>query len=151
MLAVGRKKIAKRQLSETIDLQYGDSENLPFEDQTFDAVTVAFGVRNYENLDQGLREMQRVLKPGGKIVVLEFSRPRAFPLKQGFNFYFKNILPFIGKLQSKDARAYDYLYESVQSFPDGDAFLERLQRAGFSATQEERLTIGIASLYIGVK
>ena len=150
MLAVGRKKIAKRQLTETIDLQYGDSENLPFADDHFDAVTVAFGVRNYENLDQGLAEMRRVLKPGGKLVVLEFSRPTVFPLKQGFNFYFKNILPMIGRIQSGDARAYDYLYESVQEFPDGDRFLERLERAGYSQPQEERLTAGIASIYTGL-
>ena len=150
MLAVGRKKIAKRKLTETIDLQYGDSENLPFADDHFDAVTVAFGVRNYENLDQGLAEMRRVLKPGGKLVVLEFSRPTVFPLKQGFNFYFKNILPMIGRIQSGDARAYDYLYESVQEFPDGDRFLERLERAGYSQPQEERLTAGIASIYTGL-
>ena len=150
MLNVGRKKIAKRNLTERITLQYGDSEALPFEDDRFDALTVAFGVRNYENLDQGLAEMRRVLKPGGKLVVLEFSRPTAFPLKQGFNFYFKNVLPLIGRLQSGDARAYDYLYESVQEFPDGARFRERLERAGFTNPHEQRLTVGIASIYTGI-
>ena len=151
MLSVGRKKIAKRELEKTITLQYGDSEQLPFPDDRFDAVTVAFGVRNYEDLDRGLAEMRRVLKPGGKLVVLEFSRPKSFPLKQGFNFYFKNILPTIGRMQSKDNRAYDYLYESVQKFPDGEAFISRMQEVGFREIDEERLTIGIASIYTGTK
>ena len=117
MLEVGRKKIAKKNLGKRIELQLGDSENLPFPNNTFDAVTVAFGVRNFENLEKGMKEMNRVLKPGGTVVVLEFSRPTLFPFKQFYNFYFKNILPLIGRLTSKDPKAYNYLYESVQVFP----------------------------------
>jgi demethylmenaquinone methyltransferase/2-methoxy-6-polyprenyl-1,4-benzoquinol methylase len=119
MLAVGRTKIAKKELSDIITLENGDSENLRFESNTFDAITVAFGVRNFENLEKGLGEMQRVLKKGGKLVVIEFSQPTIFPFKQLYNFFFKYILPTIGKLISKDPKAYKYLYESVQAFPDG--------------------------------
>lgn len=151
MLEVGRKKIEKKGLSDTIRLDLGDSENLPYDDNSFDAVTVAFGVRNFENLEKGMREMNRVLRPGGKLVVLEFSRPTMFPFKQGYNFYFKNILPTIGKLTSKDQRAYTYLYESVQAFPDGDDFLSVMNNTGYSSPDLERLTLGICTLYTGVK
>ena len=151
MLEVGRQKIAKKNWTADIDMIQGDSENLPFADDSFDAITVAFGVRNFENLEAGLREMHRVLRPGGKLLVLEFSRPTVFPLKQGFNFYFKNILPQIGKWQSKDPRAYEYLYESVQAFPDGADFLAVLARTGYSATTVDPQTFGICSLYTGVK
>lgn len=151
MLAVGRTKIAEQSLIDRIELLDGDSENLQFEDATFDAVTVAFGVRNYENLRRGLEEMFRVLKPGGRIVVLEFSRPKVFPLAQLFNVYFKFILPLIGRLTSKDQRAYSYLYESVQAFPDGKDFEKELLAAGFKSTQCEALTFGICSLYLGRK
>ena len=151
MLNVGRKKIVTEGVSEVIELQLADSENLPFEGNNFDAVTVAYGVRNFENLERGLAEMHRVLNANGKIVVLEFSRPRLFPFRQLFNFYFKNILPTIGKLTSKDARAYSYLYESVQAFPDGNDFLTVLNKVGFKNTSCTSLTLGICSLYVGYK
>lgn len=151
MLAVGRKKIRQKALNSIIELQEGDSEALPFADQTFDAVTVAFGVRNFENLEQGLSEMYRVLKPGGHLVVLEFSRPTLFPFKQLFNGYFKYILPQIGRLTSKDPRAYRYLYESVQAFPDGQDFVRILQKTGYTENQCKSLTLGICSLYHGQK
>lgn len=151
MLSVGRKKIAKKELSDIITLETGDSENLRFESNTFDAITVAFGVRNYENLEKGLAEMQRVLKPGGKLVVLEFSKPTIFPFKQLFNFYFKNILPLIGRFTSKDPKAYQYLYESVQAFPDGKKFEAVLEKTNFHSTKSIPLTLGICSIYIGKK
>jgi demethylmenaquinone methyltransferase / 2-methoxy-6-polyprenyl-1,4-benzoquinol methylase len=151
MLNVGRKKLVAEGVNDVIELQLGDSENLPFQGNNFDAVTVAYGVRNFENLERGLAEMHRVLNANGKIVVLEFSRPRIFPFRQLFNFYFKNILPTIGKLTSKDARAYSYLYESVQAFPDGDDFLTVLNKVGFKNTSCTTLTLGICSLYVGYK
>jgi demethylmenaquinone methyltransferase / 2-methoxy-6-polyprenyl-1,4-benzoquinol methylase len=151
MLNIGRKKLVTEGVNDVIELQFGDSENLPFEGNNFDAVTVAYGVRNFENLELGLAEMHRVLNTNGKIVVLEFSRPRIFPFRQLFNFYFKNILPTIGKLTSKDAHAYSYLYESVQAFPDGDDFLTVLNKVGFKNTSCTTLTLGICSLYIGYK
>jgi demethylmenaquinone methyltransferase / 2-methoxy-6-polyprenyl-1,4-benzoquinol methylase len=151
MLNVGRKKLVTEGVNDVIELQLGDSENLPFQGNNFDAVTVAYGVRNFENLERGLAEMYRVLNANGKIVVLEFSRPRIFPFRQLFNFYFKNILPTIGKLTSKDARAYSYLYESVQAFPDGDDFLTVLNKVGFKNTSCTTLTLGICSLYVGYK
>ena len=151
MLDVGQKKIERKGKDTIIELQQGDSENLPFEDNTFDAITVAFGVRNFENLEKGLAEMQRVLKPEGKLMVLEFSKPRIFPFKQLFNFYFKYILPFIGKITSKDPKAYRYLYESVQAFPDGEKFLSILKKQGFKSYQCIPLTLGICSIYLGRK
>ena len=151
MLAVGRVKIETLKLNERIELFDGDSENLQFADSSFDAVVVAFGVRNYENLQKGLQEMCRVLKPGGKLVVLEFSKPTIFPFKQLFDIYFKYILPLIGRITSKDGRAYNYLYESVQAFPNGKAFEAELLSAGFKSTQCEPLTLGICSLYSGRK
>ncbi|QHL87280.1 bifunctional demethylmenaquinone methyltransferase/2-methoxy-6-polyprenyl-1,4-benzoquinol methylase UbiE [Nibribacter ruber] len=151
MLAVGREKIQKRGLSHLIQLHVGDSENIQFPDNHFDAITVAFGVRNFENLEKGLSEMYRVLKPGGMAVILEFSKPQTFPMKQGYNFYFKNILPLFGKLISKDNAAYTYLPESVQAFPDGNDFLAIFQRVGFKETKWHSLTFGISSIYTGVK
>ena len=151
MLNIGKKKIVTEGMSGTIDMIVGDSENLPFENNKFDAITVAYGVRNFENLERGLSEMLRVLKPKGKLVVLEFSQPRVFPFRQLFNFYFKNILPFIGKMTSKDNRAYTYLYESVQAFPDGDNFLKVLEKTGFKNTACKSLTIGISSIYTAFK
>lgn len=151
MLDIGRKKVKQQDLSEVVELIDGDAENLPFENNTFDAVTVAFGVRNFENLLSGMNEIQRVLKPNGKLVVLEFSKPRLFPLKQLFQFYFKYILPFIGKITSKDPKAYRYLYESVQAFPDGKEFIKVMEKAGFQQNQQKSLTFGISSLYIGNK
>ncbi|MFD2248158.1 bifunctional demethylmenaquinone methyltransferase/2-methoxy-6-polyprenyl-1,4-benzoquinol methylase UbiE [Pontibacter ruber] len=151
MLAVGREKMAKKGLTHKIELQYGDSENLPFGDNTFDAITVAFGVRNFENLEKGLAEMYRVLKPGGTAVVLEFSNPRSFPMKQLYHFYSSNILPMIGKFVSKDNAAYTYLPESVQAFPDGQAFLNIYEKVGFKSTKWHSLTFGISSIYTGRK
>ena len=129
----------------------GDSEKLPFEANEFDAVTVAYGVRNFENLEVGLADINRVLKPGGKAVVLEFSKPTAFPIKQLYSVYFTYITPGIGKLFSKDARAYSYLPESVAAFPDGEKFVTLMQKAGFKNTKCRPLAFGICSIYTGVK
>ena len=151
MLDMGRKKLTRRHLDNRIELQLGDSERLLFEDNKFDAIIVAFGVRNFEHLEQGLADMYRVLKPGGTTVILEFSKPTKFPLKQLYNFYFKNILPLIGKIISKDQSAYTYLPESVQAFPDGEAFLDVLRKVGYNQTQCKTLTFGISSIYVGQK
>ena len=151
MLEKGNDKIKKKKLEDRIELVAGDSENLQFETNTFDACTVAFGVRNFENLDKGLEEINRVLKPGSPIAVLEFSSPKIFPVKQLYHFYFSTILPFAGRLLSKDAKAYTYLYESVKAFPEGDVFVGHLQKAGFKNCYYKRLTFGICSLYIGEK
>ena len=151
MLDMGRKKLMRRHLDDRIELQLGDSERLLFEDNKFDAIIVAFGVRNFEHLEQGLADMYRVLKPGGTTVILEFSKPTKFPFKQLYNFYFKNILPLIGKIISKDQSAYTYLPESVQAFPDGEAFLDVLRKVGYNQTQCKTLTFGISSIYVGQK
>lgn len=151
MLAEGRKKLRKRKLDHRIELQLGDSEKLLFEENKFDAVIVSFGVRNFETLEKGLSDMYRVLKPGGKTVIVEFSKPKKFPMKQVYNVYFKYILPQIGKVVSKDNAAYTYLPESVQAFPDGDDFLRILERVGFKKTTCKLLTFGISSIYIGEK
>jgi demethylmenaquinone methyltransferase/2-methoxy-6-polyprenyl-1,4-benzoquinol methylase len=151
MLDVGRKKMLRLGHDKVIELQSGDSESLLFDDNKFDAVIVAFGVRNFENLEKGLKDMNRVLKPNGKVVILEFSRPKKFPFKQLYSFYFKAILPLIGKLVSKDNSAYTYLPESVQQFPDGHDFLGILNKIGFKETQCKSLTFGISSIYTGTK
>lgn len=151
MLARGRAKVASRGLGAVISLQPGDAEMMEFADGTFDAVTVAFGVRNFENLEAGLAEMRRVLRPGGKAVILEFSRPAAFPLKQLYLFYFRRVLPLIGALVSRNRTAYRYLPETVMQFPQGDSMLAILRRTGFSAPAAERLTFGIASIYTGIR
>jgi demethylmenaquinone methyltransferase / 2-methoxy-6-polyprenyl-1,4-benzoquinol methylase len=151
MLEVGKTKIAKLGLTQKIAMVQGDSENLPFADNNFDAITVAYGVRNFENLERGLQEMLRVLQPNKKLVVIEFSRPRIFPVKQLFNLYFRYILPTIGRIASRDARAYTYLYESVQAFPDGQDFLNIMQGCGFRETVWHPLTFGICSVYVGTK
>ena len=151
MLAVGREKIAKRNLEDKIELFEGDSENIQFEDNSFDAITVAFGVRNFENLEKGLKEMNRVVRPGGKVVVLEFSKPKRFPVKQFYNFYFFRILPLWGRMVSKDASAYTYLPESVDAFPDGEDFLRIYKDCGFTEATQIKLSFGIASIYIGAK
>lgn len=151
MLSVGRDKIRQKGLSNKIELVYGDSENLPFGDNTFDAAIVAFGVRNFENLDKGLKEIYRVLSPGSRFVVLEFSKPTAFPIRQLYWFYFRFILPFVGKLVSKDASAYSYLPASVKVFPDGNAFVARMEGAGFVNNTQKQLTFGIATVYCGTK
>ncbi|WP_214228529.1 bifunctional demethylmenaquinone methyltransferase/2-methoxy-6-polyprenyl-1,4-benzoquinol methylase UbiE [Pedobacter sp. B4-66] len=151
MLDVARKKINERNLQHVFSVQTGDSEGLQFSDDHFDAITVAFGVRNYENLEKGLADMYRVLKPGGKIVILEFSKPRNFPIKQGYNFYFKHVTPTLGKIFSKDNRAYCYLPESVAAFPDGEDFIRLMDKVGFKNTKDRRLTFGISAIYTGIK
>jgi demethylmenaquinone methyltransferase/2-methoxy-6-polyprenyl-1,4-benzoquinol methylase len=151
MLDVARKKIEERKLGDIFTVKLGDSESLPFSDKQFEAITVAYGVRNYENLEKGLADMYRVLKPGGKIVILEFSKPTQFPIKQLYSFYFKHITPFFGKLFSKDARAYTYLPESVAAFPDGLAFTRLMETVGFNQTKQITLTFGISSIYTGIK
>jgi demethylmenaquinone methyltransferase/2-methoxy-6-polyprenyl-1,4-benzoquinol methylase len=151
MLAVAQKKIDARNLSATFSVQKGDSEGLHFDDNTFDAITVAFGVRNYENLEKGLADMFRVLKPDGKVVILEFSKPTAFPIKQLYHFYFKYATPFFGGLFSKDKKAYAYLEESVQAFPDGSNFTALMQKVGYKNTKHRSLTFGISAIYTGTK
>ncbi len=151
MLSVGRKKISEKKLDDKIELLKGDSEKILFADNYFDACTVGFGVRNFENLEQGLSEIYRVLKPSAKIVVLEFSKPKKFPVKNLYNFYFNAILPLWGRFISKDNSAYTYLPESVKHFPDGNDFIEKLNIIGFKNIQQKTLTLGICSIYIGVK
>jgi len=151
MLEVGKKKMKKRAFDHIIEMQLGDSENMPFEDASFDAITVGFGVRNYENLEKGLAEMLRVLKPEGQAIILEFSKPKSFPIKQLFGFYSKILIPFFGKYISKDKRAYTYLPESVEAFPEGTNFMDVLQKVGYHADKQIRLSGGIASIYIGQK
>jgi demethylmenaquinone methyltransferase/2-methoxy-6-polyprenyl-1,4-benzoquinol methylase len=151
MLAIGDKKIKESGLDHIIQLEVGDSENLPYAEDSYDAVMAAFGVRNFENLEKGLSEMFRVLKPGGTLLVLEFSRPVIFPLKQLFNLYFKYILPVIGKVKSKDERAYRYLYDSVQAFPDYSGFTGILTKTGFSEAKYTPLSAGICCIYTAKK
>ncbi|MCG8474025.1 MAG: bifunctional demethylmenaquinone methyltransferase/2-methoxy-6-polyprenyl-1,4-benzoquinol methylase UbiE [Cytophagales bacterium] len=151
MLAVGKEKVRKKGLEDRIEMQLGDSEKLLFEDNKFDAVIVAFGVRNFENLSKGLSDMRRVLKPGGQVIVVEFSQPEVFPFRQIYNFYFSHILPRIGNLVSKDDAAYTYLPESVKAFPYGEQFLAELRNVGFKETRCKKLTFGICSIYVGTK
>lgn len=151
MVEVGKQKIKERGLEPYITLQSGDSENMEFPDGIFDAVTVAFGVRNFEHLEKGLTEMSRVLKKGGKVVILEFSRPEYFPMKQLYFFYFRHILPVLGGWISGNKGAYTYLPESVMKFPQGGEFLGILTQCGFSGVSQKRLSGGIATLYIGIK
>jgi demethylmenaquinone methyltransferase/2-methoxy-6-polyprenyl-1,4-benzoquinol methylase len=151
MLDVAKQKINKRNLGDKFEVRLGDSEKLPFTDNEFEAITVAYGVRNFENLETGLADMLRVLKPGGKVVVLEFSKPRVFPVKQLYNFYFHYITPGIGKLFSKDSRAYSYLPESVAAFPDGNDFIGLMNKVGYQQTKNRPLAFGICSIYTGVK
>jgi demethylmenaquinone methyltransferase/2-methoxy-6-polyprenyl-1,4-benzoquinol methylase len=151
MLEVGREKLKRRGLDGRITLESGEAERLQFPDGTFDAAIVAFGVRNFEHLEAGLKEMNRVLRPGGKVVVLEFSRPRVFPFRQVYNLYFLSVLPKIGKYISRHGEAYRYLPDTVMNFPDGKAFIALLQQAGFREVAEERLTLGIATVYTGTR
>lgn len=151
MIRVGAEKVKKLKLDHMIQFQKGDSEDMPFQANSFDAITVAFGVRNFENLEKGLEEFHRVLNPGGVAIILEFSKPRYFPFKQLYKFYFFHILPRLGGVISKDASAYSYLPESVMSFPDDQDFLNILNRVGFKETKQHRLTLGIATIYIGRK
>ncbi|MEZ4907465.1 MAG: ubiquinone/menaquinone biosynthesis methyltransferase [Saprospiraceae bacterium] len=151
MLEIGRKKIEERKLTERIEMIQADSENLPFDDNTFDNIMVAFGVRNFENLLNGLKEANRVLKQGGSIYILEFSRPKNALFRVVFNFYFKNLLPFIGKITSKDKNAYKYLFESVQAFPSYDDFIKIMENASFVSNNYHIQTLGICSIYHGKK
>lgn len=151
MLEVGKKKIEDKKLGNIIKMVVGDSENLPFDDNTFDAITVAFGVRNFEDLQKGLKEIYRVLKPGGTFVVLETSVPTRTPFKQGYTFYTKYILPAIGKLFSKDRSAYAYLSESAAAFPHGEQFNNILDKIGFIGIENKPQTFGVASIYIATK
>ncbi|RYJ43405.1 bifunctional demethylmenaquinone methyltransferase/2-methoxy-6-polyprenyl-1,4-benzoquinol methylase UbiE [Flavobacterium beibuense] len=151
MLEVGRKKIAERKLDSKIDMVLGDSENIPFEDNSFDAITVAFGVRNFETLEKGLAEILRVLKPGGIFVILETSVPTKTPYKQGYKFYTKYILPLIGKLFSKDKSAYAYLSESASVFPHGEMLNNILRKIGFIEVKNRPQTFGVATIYSASK
>jgi len=151
MLDIGKEKIARKGLEKVIELQEGDAENINFHDNSFDAITVAFGVRNFENLNKGLKEMCRVLKPSGVVAVLEFSKPKGFPFKQVYRFYSKFILPTMGKAVSKSDEAYKYLPDSVQGFAEDKAFLHELEKAGFIKARQNRLTMGIATLYSATK
>jgi len=151
MLRVGQTKVDKKDLTSIISLEQGDSENLRFNDGSFDTVMAAFGVRNFENLERGLSEMNRVLQKNGTCMILEFSKPKIFPLKQIFNAYFKYILPVIGKLTSKDPKAYEYLYESVQVFPDYDNFASILKKTGFVDITYKPLSFGICTIYLAKK
>lgn len=151
MLEEGRKKINAQLLDARIEMRLGDSESLPFENATYDAVMCAYGVRNFENLAAGLREMQRIMKPGGQLAILEFSRPASFPFKQLYGFYFRFILPAVGRIVSKHSRAYTYLPESVNAFPDGQRFCDILTECGFTNAKARPLTMGVTTLYTANK
>ncbi len=151
MIAIGRKKVAEKNLDELISFETGDSENLRFGDGSFDAVMVAFGVRNFENLEKGLSEMFRVLNKNGVVVILEFSKPTIFGIKQLYSFYFRYILPFLGRRISGNASAYTYLPDSVAEFPAGKRFVKILEDTGFSLTYYKQLSFGIATIYTGIK
>ena len=151
MLEVGRSKISSRALDSLITLRCADAEKIPFSDNSFDAITVAFGVRNYENLVRGLQEMRRVLKPGGMMLILEFSHPDSFPMKQLYGIYSRFVIPVMGRLISGNSKAYSYLPESVAAFPSGKDFLSVLAGVGMKNPQQVRLSFGIASIYIAEK
>lgn len=151
MLSMGREKMVKRKVDHIISMRLGDSENLPFEDNYFDALTVGFGVRNFENLEKGLGEMLRVVRPGGKLLILEFSKPKKFPVKQYYAFHSKYIIPFFGKRISKDEKAYAYLPESVAAFPEGQNFENILKSLGYKNVNSTLVSGGIATIYAGTK
>ena len=151
MLEIGKKKIKRKRLEKQIKLQLADSENLPFKNNSFDAITAGFGVRNFENLKLGLSEMLRLVKKDGIVVILEPSKPKMFPIKQIYNVYFHHIVPFFGNLISKDKRAYTYLPESVDAFPEKENFIHILKEIGFSKVKYVPLTLGTVSLYIAIK
>ena len=149
---IGKKeKIVKRSFQNVIHFETGEAESLKFSNEYFDAAIVAFGVRNFSNLEKGLSEMHRVLKPNGVLCVLEFSKPKTFPFKQLYFFYFKHILPFVGKMISKSKEAYDYLPTTVINFPEGNEFISILKSVGFKTVEETRLTFGIATIYLAKK
>jgi demethylmenaquinone methyltransferase/2-methoxy-6-polyprenyl-1,4-benzoquinol methylase len=151
MLKIGEEKVKAKKLENMIKMEPGDSEDLRFDDNYFDAVTVAFGVRNYENLLKGLTEMNRVMRPGGLVAILEFSKPHGFPFRNIYNFYFKNILPGVGRMVSKNDEAYTYLPDSVQKFPENKDFMDVMAQAGYKNISQQRLTFGIATLYAATK
>lgn len=151
MLEKGREKMVKRKVDHIISMQLGDSEDLPFEDNHFDALTVGFGVRNFQNLEKGLAEMLRVVRPGGKLIILEFSHPKKFPVKQYYKFHSKYIIPFFGRTISKDSNAYTYLPESVAAFPEGKNFEDILVKLGYKNVQSKLVGGGIATIYSGTK
>jgi len=151
MLDIGRKKIQKLGLDQTIELLNGDSEAINFPDNSFDAVTVAFGVRNFQQLEKGLSEIKRVLKPGGKLVVLEFSKPKMPFVRSVYNFYMKIVTPNMGKIFSKNRDAYQYLDESIKKFPEGKNFTGILDNLGYKKTYHKPLSLGICSIYCGEK
>jgi demethylmenaquinone methyltransferase/2-methoxy-6-polyprenyl-1,4-benzoquinol methylase len=151
MLEVGKKKMIHKKVDHIISMQLGDSEDMPFEDDYFDGLTVGFGVRNYENLEKGLSEMLRVLRPGGKAVILEFSKPKSFPIKQLFGFYSKRVIPVLGKTISKDSKAYEYLPESVAAFPEGEDFMNILKKVGYQKVSSKKVSGGIATIYMGYR
>jgi demethylmenaquinone methyltransferase/2-methoxy-6-polyprenyl-1,4-benzoquinol methylase len=151
MLEIGREKVERKGFGDKIDLITADSENIPFVDNVFDVAMVAFGVRNFSDPLKGLSEMRRVIRDGGMIMVLEFSKPSGFPFKPLYNFYFRNILPLFGRFFSKDRDAYTYLPDSVMKFPDNEEFLNLLVHAGFYGTRQIKLTGGVASIYTGIK
>lgn len=150
MLEEARKKIYRKKLNEKIELMIGDSEDLPFENDSFDAVMVAFGIRNFEDPDKGLAEMCRVLRKRGVVMILEFSRPERFPFKFVYGLYFRRVLPFFGSLFSKDRAAYNYLPDSVSKFPEGEEFMKMMESAGFAELKQRRLTGGVVTIYTGV-
>lgn len=151
MLEIGREKIQKQGLSAIIDLQKGDSETINFPDNSFDAITVAFGVRNFQNLEKGLSEMYRVLKPGGKLVVLEFSKPKEPVFKTLYNIYMNLVTPGVGRMLAKNKDAYQYLNDSVQAFPEREQFVSIMQGVGYRETSYKTLTLGICCIYCGSK
>jgi demethylmenaquinone methyltransferase/2-methoxy-6-polyprenyl-1,4-benzoquinol methylase len=151
MLERAQAKTQSRKLERQISFALGDAEALPFPDEIFDAAIVAFGARNFEHLARGILEMHRVLRSGGKLVVLEFSRPDIFVFRQVYFFYFRRLLPLIGRMVSRHREAYTYLPESVMGFPEGEEFLGILRKIGFTSTLQKRMTFGIASVYTGVR
>ncbi len=151
MLEIGRLKLMEKGLNKTITLQCADAEKIPFSDNSFEAITVAFGVRNYENLELGLQEMRRVLRPGGIMLILEFSHPDSFPMKQLYPVYSKHIIPVLGRLISGNSKAYTYLPESVAAFPSGKKFLDILDSVGLKSSKQIKLSMGIASIYTAEK
>ena len=151
MLEVGKEKMKKKKVDHIVSMQLGDSEDLPFDDNYFDGLTVGFGVRNFENLEKGLAEMLRVIRPGGKAIILEFSKPKMFPIKQAFGFYSKYFIPFFGKRISKDEKAYAYLPESVAAFPEGKDFENVLEKLNYKDIKSIPVSGGIATIYVGTK
>jgi demethylmenaquinone methyltransferase/2-methoxy-6-polyprenyl-1,4-benzoquinol methylase len=151
MLEVGKEKMKKKKVDHIVSMQLGDSEDLPFDDNYFDGLTVGFGVRNFENLEKGLAEMLRVIRPGGKAIILEFSKPKMFPIKQAFGFYSKYFIPFFGKRISKDEKAYAYLPESVAAFPEGKDFEDVLEKLNYKNIKSIPVSGGIATIYVGTK